>query len=397
MAPPVSKLKCAACPTTIEKQLCISCMKCKNTYCLECAAIPKRRYLTMSSENKVAWICFDCKAKQPKMGNINTPVRSAASTISAVSSVDASRGEGGDALPTARVGVCDASTSPEVDFVNAVRGSVMDAGLDVSAIEDSILLSGIGEIIRKELVSVIDGHLNKMICQIVSEYVTAPMQKAFRDLTHKISLLEGKVKALESELLSRPKWPSEPVSAKPSDIEHLSNANVSNEVSDKPVHRALAEAQVLPPSITSSAYTMPLEANQFTLLDSSIAAEGAKAGEWVTVVKKRSKTYRDSIVRGTATPNASTLQASERWRYLHLYYLKLGTTEDQVHDHLCNISGCDNCKVEGLKARGDYASFKLTVPSKLASSILSPLNWPEDICIKPWHHNFRSDKGSKKS
>ncbi|CAB3250181.1 unnamed protein product [Arctia plantaginis] len=32
-------------------------------------------YAGMSKEQKVKWTCHECRSKQPKLGNINTPVR----------------------------------------------------------------------------------------------------------------------------------------------------------------------------------------------------------------------------------------------------------------------------------------------------------------------------------
>lgn len=56
--------------------------------------------------------------------------------------------------------------------------------------------------------------------------------------------------------------------------------------------------------------------------------------------------------------------------------------------HLQFISGNNECTVEELKSRGRYSSFKLGVPSKIADNVLSPNNWAEDICVKPWRQNF---------
>lgn len=72
----------------------------------------------------------------------------------------------------------------------------------------------------------------------------------------------------------------------------------------------------------------------------------------------------------------------------HLYYVKVGTTDQQIRDHLTAICGSDLCTVETLTPKGKYASFKLGILAKLADNILNVNNWAEDICIKPWR--FRS-------
>lgn len=115
---------------------------------------------------------------------------------------------------------------------------------------------------------------------------------------------------------------------------------------------------------------------------------------WVEVRHRRSRRSLGNVVRGTAAPGTTKLEASERWRYLHLFYVKQGTTDSQVREHLLTICGTDVCTVEVLKSRGNYASFKLGVPSKLADQVSAVHNWAEDICVKPWRHNFR-DRSSE--
>lgn len=123
--------------------------------------------------------------------------------------------------------------------------------------------------------------------------------------------------------------------------------------------------------------------------------------EWKEVTRRRSRGLPAGVMRGTAAPGGTQLEACERRRFLHLFYLKLGTTEAQVRSHLAKICGSDVCVVEALKARGKYASFKLDVPLKLGDKIMLPENWAEDICIKPWTQNFRArteeGKESKKN
>lgn len=99
-----------------------------------------------------------------------------------------------------------------------------------------------------------------------------------------------------------------------------------------------------------------------------------------------------NVLRGTATPGSTLLEASERIKYLHLFYVKEGTSEDQVREHIktiCTICADDHFTVDALKSRGRYASFKIGVPFKWSERLLCPQNWAEDICIKPWRQLFR--------
>ncbi|KAJ2951373.1 hypothetical protein O0L34_g13514 [Tuta absoluta] len=109
---------------------------------------------------------------------------------------------------------------------------------------------------------------------------------------------------------------------------------------------------------------------------------------------KRSKHQVQKVLRGKAAQGSTLLEAADQTKYLHVYYLKVGTTEKQIQDHLHQIVGHSNCMVESLKARGHYASFKIGVPSKLTDKVLDPENWPSNSCIKFWSQPFRAKSKS---
>lgn len=122
------------------------------------------------------------------------------------------------------------------------------------------------------------------------------------------------------------------------------------------------------------------------------ASKARDDDKWTEVTGKRPRKSDPNVSRGTAAPGSTGLEASERLQYLHLCYVKQGTTEDMVLDHLKTICGDDQCTAQLLKSRGNYASFKLSVPMKWSQSVLAPENWTQDICVKPWKRLFR-DKG----
>lgn len=102
----------------------------------------------------------------------------------------------------------------------------------------------------------------------------------------------------------------------------------------------------------------------------------------------------NNVVRGTAVPGAisTSIVAAERKSHLHLYYVQIGTTSEQVLAHLKGISPGDKCLAEELKSRGDYTSFKLTVPTKHIEKYLSPEHWAEGVHVKPWRDGFRKSQ-----
>lgn len=117
--------------------------------------------------------------------------------------------------------------------------------------------------------------------------------------------------------------------------------------------------------------------------------------QWTEIQRKRTRAPIN-VVKGTAAPGKTILEASERIKYYHLYYVKQGTTDQMICDHLRSIFSKKVGSVETLQSKGPYASFKIGVPSKLSDQLLAVDNWAEDICIKPWRNNFRGNTKESK-
>lgn len=162
---------------------------------------------------------------------------------------------------------------------------------------------------------------------------------------------------------------------------------------------AVTKEPLVPAAAVLSSLALPTTTNK----DETTVETATTDGDW-TEVRLGQRYARTShqegprdVLRGAAAPGSTMLCAAERLRYLHLYYVQVGTTADQVRAHLNTICGSDICTVETLKARGNYASFKLGVPFKLADMVLTATNWAEDICVKPWRQNFRNSRKSVSS
>lgn len=68
---------CAGCKQRLPTETYLRCKICKNNYDLECASVSKERFnFVMNVKQKLEWQCPDCQSKIPKIGNLNTPVRS---------------------------------------------------------------------------------------------------------------------------------------------------------------------------------------------------------------------------------------------------------------------------------------------------------------------------------
>lgn len=66
--------KCAGCRNILPRRgEHLRCEICKGSYDLECANVSAKSYNLM--ERKQTWKCPECVSKRPKVGNLNTPVR----------------------------------------------------------------------------------------------------------------------------------------------------------------------------------------------------------------------------------------------------------------------------------------------------------------------------------
>lgn len=377
----------------------MKCAKCKQYFDLLCANFNEDAFSTMSTEFKMSWICIECLSKIPKQGNLNTPVRQQLGheNTSASHCLDVSMHTPENNITFRRPGLA---------------ASTQDA--DVS----STMTSMLHEI--KEMQEELELRLVAKIRILFSEQFNnfnLSISKKIFDLTTKVENLDKKIQALDksnnmpqgnapetSEVTKPPKPSPQPKKkrggVKPNPPLSSNSSSSSLPPLSVPVP---APAQVLTQTAapTSVCQIEPVPVTDSPTLIRNVTVASAPGsgddsermgieGGWRVVGGRGKRSSAPGTLRGTAAPGTTTLRASERWRYLHLYYVEEGTTVDQVRTHLNSICGNNDCTVEVLKSRGRYASFKLGVPSRTAERVMAPNNWAEDICVKPWRQNFRA-------
>lgn len=430
-------LMCAGCRTTITHRQYLRCSLCALIYDLECANVSEARFLnTMTKDRKATWKCIHCVSKQPKTGNLNTPVGAAQSsgqrnenrtqnknkinieplqldhspgaangreTPPAVNNPDLPRSADMPAISTVHTSPeCNSTghialfggTGEENVTIRRGGGVTGEGNAEYTYSEDIFCMDSIRATIRDEFERFLEERLSVVIAKQISEQITAPMKKSIHDLSERVLLLEDKIKILEGgKQTTNSKKPT-----KSNQYEHGDTVTQNLPLNNKTA--PLSAEEVDQGRVADQSKT-----NVFT--DNKQVSASHKSNsqhdpvEWTEVVKKRSRVSPVGVIRGAAAPGAMKLEAAERRRYLHLYYVKVGTTEEQVRDHLRAICPGDDSVVIVLKARGNYASFKLDVPSKSADTIMSPENWPEDVCVKPWsqspYRSFRHKSEEQKS
>lgn len=123
------KKTCAACNQIIQDRRYLTCTLCPEAYDIECVNVSEARfYNTMTVEHKRKWICPQCKSKEPKKGNTNTPVR----LQLAVPTVDNCLSESTNKL------------SPKIDVDNVTRRkkTILNYADDTSLYIDNTLPEG---------------------------------------------------------------------------------------------------------------------------------------------------------------------------------------------------------------------------------------------------------------
>ncbi|KAI5641148.1 hypothetical protein NE865_06617 [Phthorimaea operculella] len=409
---------CRGCEKQITDSFFLRCCVCMLYFDLECANVPDCRFMkTMTRECKNAWKCHGCRGRRltsdtpvgvipsPVNLNINAEADHLASKKHYSTSgdepsiLDLSNHES-----TGQTNVGTTSCNKEHVTFRQPRKRI---DFESSYAEETLCVEDIRAVIRQELESILEERLIKVLSKLDQEQaeINIILSQTLKKLTDKCSFLEFKLQTLE-EGLSR-------LSEQPKRSTELPKESVAAQVIEQPIKPKNKKKKRSPkksdhqPSLSVPSATLPTGSSD--LLKGSTEPPTDTSGDviepapeyrprrtvtsperenWTDIVKRQ----RSSVSRvfGTARPGSTHLEAAERVKYIHLYYVKVGTTKEQVQAHLDSICGTGTCSVEALNARGNYASFKLGVPSKQVALVMSPDNWAEDICIKPWRQNFRA-------
>jgi hypothetical protein len=341
---------CAGCRSAVQGSQYLQCSLCSDRYDLICANVSEKRFLnTMTRDHKSLWKCQACKSKAPKGDNTNTPVRA---TKDSPDNVTLRQRK-----PTSSIHLSE-SVRDECDLFPT--------------------LDQIRAVIREELHLFMSEHMHDLFSEPIAKAVSTVFSKSFDILSDRIATMGKKMENIAT-------------------VDPLTDAAA--------LRRTLPLDQNLVISGQEESVTLPVLSPRTaagTRRDWSDIVGGPRRSNNtsgglqnhdVTEVKRprRVRSPPQNILRGTAAPGNSEIQASERQSNYHLFYVKSGTTAEQVKKYLVRIAGREDCSVENLRARGPYASFKLCVPSVSTEHILAPDSWPEGVCIKPWRRPFRPE------
>lgn len=383
---------CAGCLSSIESRQYLRCLVCTDTYDLQCANVSEKRfYNTMTSDHKSAWKCQRCVCRQPKGDNTNTPVRgTVAESNDNMTANDSINNSNFDACSNQ----CGLTAYDNVTLRRHQTSRSNSIALSCNTEDDNICMTSIRNTIREELQQALSERLSNLISKAVENHF-ASISNKFTQLENRLTTFEAKLGLvanatcmIQNSMAPPPGNPHKTKKSKAaSSMKGSSKPVVTMSGPSKPVQLEPVPSVRRSSKAEITSYSEPDLPRPLLRATNATASSNPDDEGW-TEVKRPRKLL--NIKRGTATPGTTQLEASERSLYIHAYYLKIGTTDDRVRAHLEVVCGEDVCTVETLKARGNYASFKLTVPSRYAEKVMDPGNWAKDIALKPWRQLFRS-------
>ncbi|KAI5636510.1 hypothetical protein NE865_10755 [Phthorimaea operculella] len=420
-------LHCAGCTNVIPGRQFLRCFHCDSVYDLHCANVGEKRFFLMQKHQKTNWKCPECMIKERKTGNIGLLLN-----YSNILFDDSYSTENVTIRNHSKVGRNgEISDSPTITIEEP---SLLDLPNEENYNYSDYLRSIIREELREH--SLVD-FLANSIAKVVAEQTYTRMHDTIQTLTNEVSKLQTKLSAMETLLHEK-----EQTNTKlREELSQGSSGNATNIPSQVPDSPSIIQQEVTRLAGTSTNDNTPkknknnshkknkaknkqnnsmpvipaspsqVQNIQIPVLNPQVvtgavgdseydAADGTSDGsEWIEVTRQRQRKVppaKTNILHGSAAPGTTSLQASERIPYLHLCFVKEGTTVDQIKSHLNKICAHDQCTVVELRARGNYASFKLGVPKNSLENVLSPESWPENICIKPWQQFFRGQKNKPK-
>lgn len=439
---------CAGCLGAIADWRFLKCYLCKQSYDLLCANVSEAHFNgSMTVQLRNSWKCQVCRCKEPKTDNTRTPVRSVSmGGADFDDSIVQSSGE----LPltthehdeSVKIVCPNKSVSGNVTMrrkcSREAKGVPSKFQGNDTLSEDLLYLENLRPIIQEEVALSVADRMVNIDGDAVSAKIMSPLHSSINVLIDRVLILESMVSKLVSRsegscddpnCPSRMRVPSDPFMESDQErplVQHCHDQRPSGgpvmqklnlmqhnatapklpipprgsksraatiEKSDEPnVNRKLGAAETSDATATSSMQNMKKDNSGNRTGTSEIRDASDESNGWTEV--KRKRTVRSALshaTRGSAAAGSTQLEASEWLRRIHLFYVKQGTTENQVKSHLESItgSGSEGIEVEALKPRGPYASFKLSVPSRFFDQVMAPESWPLNVCVKPWIQTFR--------
>lgn len=345
---------CGACGAALTDTNNMECSneKCKKRYDLECLEISTGTFGSYTQSFKKNWICPECVCSKPKVGNIETPIRS--NTLKSD---------------------INTYTTP-MSFVSAQRGSKANFTPTVSN-NDSDLLKELREF-RSDMVARMDSQAQAINFLLNQFYQT---KTELDNVVQIMKVLEEKIDAKQTIAISHELphniTPSTSTFAEVTNLPKTSSKNIRVEKVNK---GGATKSTVLRENASCT--------TNLTMVDApTVIEDGDKESGWTTVQNKK-KIYKPpkNVKVGTNTA-LKAIQATERKKHLHVWRLHPDTTVEAITEHVKSICGPDSTfKIDKIKHKTerDYSSFVIGVSESYFDILNQADVWPKNAEFDEW-------------
>ncbi|CAK1550984.1 unnamed protein product [Leptosia nina] len=278
----------------------LTCKTCERMYHHQCLSISSTHFNTYKSELERLWTCPVCR------GNTDE------ATASQIPSEVNVSGQDNSEMSTSNLQTC-----PEQEFFTPVSLQVemreMIKNIIVQETQKAMnnLLENVMKVLNNKLNSFSE-RLKTFECNLNKLDINKSSSGLDKTIEHSLQL-PGNLTAKSKRKQQRKKF-------------------TPTTTADNIAPPAEPQSQVSFSQLQDSALTSQV---------GSAFKQVACIGDW-TEVKRKKPRQASRIVQGTAQCNISGLEASEKISYFHLFYVKKGTSAEQISNHLQNIGGIEN-------------------------------------------------------
>lgn len=362
-----------------------------------------KRYLLLDRERKKIWTCVECRSKQPKTDNTNTPAYTAAFRNDLPPSDQGSSDDEPEIINTniqernQRCLLTSTSENLHCDFVTQRKkphNVPNNIAVDYDSSKDTILaeLKDFREQMIRQFskqesrlddFSNLLKHLNHCFTDLNNKYSTLRtdvdnLAKTVEKITDenillrntteynnkRIEELQAKNIRLGNDLLHVKEMLSSPISESSSISEQLNIQSYS------------AKVATTNPKAYHTSEPLVTNLNNETELNPNPSIQ--RTGRTMF------KYPHQRIVKGNGQHH-ELLQTVEKTKRIHACYFKPDTSADAVTNYIQNI--CNNSEITVIKLKlkhEHYASFMITLPESEFPIFMMPESWPEGTQVSEW-------------
>lgn len=416
---------CSGCFKTITSKQLLSCSECELHFDLECANVKLQLFLLM--KHKESWSCHLCRSKVPKCNNLNTPARSWTNmdessnacnntyNLPLDSSFVTQRRKTNKPICQARKDsliidddsnecqiASETMKNPDnseiIHEVHFLRNEVEMLNSRIAKIlsfleithskqnESNNKLAEINE--RLETIEAKSANLNSCDCACHKQFLAADKSRSTSQIPDpdNLNILKPKSQRREQkQKIKNNNTARPPIPSTSSITPDSSNANNNNE---KQEYNKISGSKVT--SVNKTVQSVRQHVSQYGVTADDLQSVPPKHNENAYIETRAKNHPRQLSQRCTAGPEVTFLKAVEPRKMIHLWNME--SNAEDIMRYLQSLYPGGKFVVDELNPRGDYKSYKITVPVEFYDECISVNVWPINAQVKPWV-SFRNPKG----